>query len=87
MTVAKKPIEAKVLASAGAAAVIGVVIAVLNAVQNDPSLLGSLPTWLQSVILVAIPTVLTFLAGYSTPHTPRPDLGQGPVPPVAGGPV
>lgn len=65
------PIETKVMAATAAALTVGVVIAVLNAIVADASLLGPLPTWLQSVILAVAPPVLTFLSGWQAKHTVR----------------
>lgn len=49
-------------------------VAVLNAVGAHSELLGSLPALAQFIILAAIPPTITFLTGYVTPATPRPDL-------------
>lgn len=65
------PVEKKVTVATIAAFVVGVLIAILNAVQANPDLLGGLPTWLQSLLLVLIPTLATFGGGYLAPHTPR----------------
>jgi hypothetical protein len=65
------PIEAKVKAASTATFLAGLVIAVLNAVVADNSLLGPLPVWLQAPILALVPTALTWLAGYQARHTPR----------------
>ncbi|GHH72294.1 hypothetical protein GCM10018793_09060 [Streptomyces sulfonofaciens] len=65
------PVERKVTAATAASSAVGVVIAVLNAGVADAHLLGSLPEWLQSVILAAAPPVLTFLSGWQAKHTPR----------------
>lgn len=64
-------IEAKVKASALAATAVGVVVALLNDVENDHSLLGPVPAPLQSVILVLLPPLVSFLAGWAAKHTPR----------------
>ena len=45
--------------------------AVLNSVQADSSLLGGMPTWLQSLLIVVAPTGGAYLVGWSTKHTPR----------------
>lgn len=80
-------IEAKVLASTVAAAAAGGGAAILNGVEADHTLLGSTPAWAQTLLLVVIPTLVTFLAGYKAKHTPRPDLGApavAVVPPATG---
>ncbi|MFF9688996.1 holin [Streptomyces sp. NPDC014623] len=69
------PIEAKVKAASTAAFLAGLVIAVLNAVVADNSLLGPLPVWLQAPVLALVPTALTWLAGYRARHTPRGPAG------------
>jgi uncharacterized RDD family membrane protein YckC len=53
----------KALASSAVGLGVGILIAVLNAVQ-DNDLLGTLPPALQVILLAAIPPVLTFLAAY-----------------------
>lgn len=68
------PIESKVQASSLWTLGASVGIAVLNAVATNSTLLGGLPSLVQFVILAAIPPLLTFLAGYVAPSTPRPDL-------------
>jgi len=72
----KVVIEAKVIASTIATFVVSLVLAILNDVQSNHALLGSLPTWSQSVIIAVIPTAITFVSGYLTRHTPRTDIGQ-----------
>lgn len=65
------------------ALIIGVAIAVLNAVQ-DANLLGSLPVPLQVILLAAIPPILVALAAYQA----RPGVvTQTPVAPGADGPL
>lgn len=71
-TPATGPVETKVKAATWAAAAVGVLITVLNAVAADSSLLGALPAWLQGVVTVAAPPLVTFLAGWKARHTPRP---------------
>lgn len=63
--------ELKVIAMTGVVAVMGGAGAVLNAMNSDSSLLGGMPTWLQSLILVIAPTGGAYLVGWSTKHTPR----------------
>ncbi|MBT2508794.1 holin [Streptomyces sp. ISL-98] len=65
------PTEAKVKAASAMTFVVGLVLAVLNAVAADSSLLGPLPVWLQAVAIPLVPTALTWLAGYQARHTPR----------------
>lgn len=68
------PVESKVMSSSLWTLGASVGIAVLNAVATNSTLLGGLPSLVQFIILAAIPPLLTFLAGYVAPSTPRPDL-------------
>jgi hypothetical protein len=80
-------IEAKVAASTASAAGVGIGVAVLNDVENDSTLLGGTPAWAQALILVVIPPVVAFMAGWKAKHTSRPDLGeQGPIAAPSAGP-
>lgn len=67
----KAPVEAKVKASTWSALAAGMVLAVVNAVQDQPGILGPLPEWAQFLILAVLPPLAVFLAGYAAPHTPR----------------
>ncbi|MFI0718933.1 holin [Streptomyces sp. NPDC021224] len=69
-------IEAKVAAATAAATGCGIAVAVLNDIEADHSMLGSTPPWLQALILVLAPPLVTGLAGWQTRHTPRPDLAE-----------
>ncbi|MEV5472948.1 holin [Streptomyces sp. NPDC052207] len=69
---AKLKVEAKVWAATTAAFIASVAVSLLNAVQDNHALLGSLPGPLQAVILIVAPTAVTFLAGWAAKHTPRP---------------
>lgn len=64
-------VETKVKAASAATFVVGLAVAVLNAVAADSSLLGPLPAWLQAPLLALVPSGLAFLAGYQARHTPR----------------
>lgn len=70
---AKQPIEKKVQAATYAALAVGGVVAVLNWAAADSELLGGLPAWLQAVVSVAVPPLVTFLSGWQAKHTPRPN--------------
>lgn len=65
------PVESKVKWASIAAFVAGVVVAVLNTVQDNPGLLSALPKWAQALIIAIAPALVTFLAGYAGPHTSR----------------
>lgn len=65
------PVEAKVKAASAITFVVGLAVAVLNAVAADSSLLGPLPVWLQAPVLALVPAGLAWLAGYQARHTPR----------------
>lgn len=79
------PIEAKVKAATAGSFVVSLLIAVLNAVSTDHGILGSLPQWLQGVVIAVVPTLVTFLAGFQAPHTSR--VTAAPEPPAAAGGV
>ncbi|WP_030682156.1 hypothetical protein [Streptomyces cellulosae] len=68
---ANAPIEAKVKAATSATFVVSLLIAVLNAVVADDSLLQPLPAWLQALLIAVAPAVVTFLSGWQAQHTPR----------------
>lgn len=72
---ASAPIESKVKAATIAAFAVGVLVSALNEAQANSQLLGTLPSWLQAVALVAVPPLVTFLSGWQARHTPRPDTG------------
>lgn len=55
----------KAIAATAVSVVLGIVIAALNAVQEDPNLLGPLPVWVQGVILAVVPALISLLATYS----------------------
>lgn len=65
------PIEKKVTAATAASFAVGIIVAVLNAVTADTSLLGPLPGWAQALVLAVAPAALTFLSGWKAAHTPR----------------
>lgn len=62
-----KVIEVKVLAGFAATLVASVVVALLQAVAANPSVLLGLPPWASFVITTSIPPVLGCLAGYVMP--------------------
>lgn len=57
----------KVIVSTVLALALGVVVAVLNAVQAQPGLIAFLPPWAQFLVLAAVPTLLVGLGGYQAP--------------------
>lgn len=59
--------EIKVSAASVGSLVASLGIALLNGVVADSSMLGSWPAWLQFVVLMCAPTLITFLLGYVTP--------------------
>lgn len=75
------PVEAKVTASAGAAAASGLVLFVLGRYAFR----GAVPDVIASWVYAAVPAVLAFAAGYLARHTPRPDLAPAPPAPPAPG--
>jgi len=68
---ANAPVEAKVKAATSATFVVSLVIAVLNGVVADDSLLKPLPAWLQPIVIALVPAAITFLSGWQASHTPR----------------
>jgi hypothetical protein len=63
-------VELKVKAMTGVTALCSIGIATLNDVKADNSLIPG-PAWVQALVLVVIPTGISFLTGYKTRHTPR----------------
>jgi hypothetical protein len=68
----------KMVTATAVTTVIGIVVAILNALQADPALFGDLPTPVQSLLLVIIPPILAGFATYQaspgnvTVSAPRP---------------
>jgi hypothetical protein len=50
---------------------VSLIIAVLNAVAADDTLLNPLPKWLQAIVIAVVLTAVTFLSAWSAAHTPR----------------
>jgi hypothetical protein len=59
-----KVVDSKVWAATGASAAVSAVLTVLNALQEHPELIGGLPVWAQSLLLLLVPTLVTFVSGY-----------------------
>ncbi|WP_030670739.1 hypothetical protein [Streptomyces rimosus] len=76
---ATAPVEAKVKAATTSTFVASLILAVLNAVSADSTLLDPLPGWLQAVIVALVPTAVTYLAAWQARHTPRPAPVEPPV--------
>ena len=74
MKFGKRILELKVVASTVVALLLGGLTSYLNAAQADGDLLGDMPSWAQTVVLMAGPTLVTLITGYQTKHTARPDL-------------
>ena len=60
-------VSPKMIAATAAATVIGVVVALLNSLQENPTLLGTMPTWLQALVLIVIPPVLAGITAFQAP--------------------
>lgn len=71
-------VELKVITTSIVSLLVGVGVAVGNAVEANHSLLGSLGPTYQAIILSIAPTLITAGVGYVTRHTPRPDLAGTP---------
>lgn len=57
-------VEVKVIASTAGSFAAGLGVAILNATLADTSLLGRLPAWLQFVLIMFGPALVTFLSGF-----------------------
>lgn len=57
-------ISPKAIVATVLAGLLGIVVSVLNLVQDNPTLLGSLPAAAQTVLLVLVPPVLAAIATY-----------------------
>jgi hypothetical protein len=72
-------VSAKVWASTLATLAVSLLVAILTAVVNDPAtlqqVLNAVPSWLRFILVAALPTLVTFLAGYVKRDTTR-ELGQ-----------
>lgn len=78
MPQSKAPVEKKVTWATVGSYLAGVaLLALLNTVADDPSLIAGLPDWLEAIVLPLLPGIVTFAAGYFAHHTPRPDLEEG----------
>lgn len=77
------PIEAKVTAATAAAYVASTaLLTILTSVQDVPGLVSWMPAYLAPFVLSAIPTGITFIAGYQARHTPRTTATDPPTPPA-----
>jgi hypothetical protein len=59
-----KVVDSKVWAATGYSAAVSVILVVLNALQEHPEMIAGLPVWAQSLLLLLVPTVGTWAAGY-----------------------
>jgi hypothetical protein len=70
-------IETKVKAASAFTYLVGVAgLSVVNAVQDQPVIIGGLPDWLEPFVLAVLPAAAAAIAGWKAPHTPRPDLSR-----------
>ncbi|MGW3571225.1 holin [Streptomyces sp. NPDC000941] len=69
------PVEVKVKAATTGTLLVSLVLAVLNAVAADESLLDPLPGWLQAIVIALVPPAVTFFSGWQGRHTPRGPAG------------
>jgi predicted MFS family arabinose efflux permease len=74
--VATAPVEKKVKAATSAAMFVGLAVALLNWGVGDSELMGTLPSWVQALMSIAVPPLITFLTAWQASHTPRPDTGD-----------
>lgn len=73
---ASAPVETKVKAATGAAFLVGLIVAFLNWAVGDSQLMGSLPSWAQTLAVLVVPPLVTFWSSWQAKHTPRPDYGD-----------
>ncbi len=69
-------VEIKVAMSTIGSAAASIVIAILNQVTTNASMLGAIPAWLQFVLIVVIPPLVTWLGGYAMP-SPTSSVSKG----------
>lgn len=62
-------VEVKVTSATVGSLVASIGLAILNATVADSSVLGGLPGWLQWIIIVIAPTLITYLSGYAQPSS------------------
>lgn len=62
-------VEVKVTSATVGSLVASIGLAVLNATVADSTVLGGLPAWLQWLIIVIAPTLITYLSGYAQPSS------------------
>lgn len=60
------PVSPKVTASTAVTLLASLALAILNGVAADSSILGGLPSQLQFILLLVIPPLATFAAGWAT---------------------
>ena len=73
---ANAPVETKVKAATSAALLVGLAIALLNWAVGNSQLLGTLPPWIQALVSLVVPPIVTFLSGWQASHSPRLDNGD-----------
>ncbi|NUP37042.1 MAG: holin [Streptomyces sp.] len=71
----KAPVETKVKAATTGTLLVSLVLAVLNTMAADESLLAPLPVWLQAIVIALVPPAVTFFSGWQARHTPRGPAG------------
>lgn len=73
---AKDPVqvEAKTIATGASSSILGVLVAIAYAVEGDPSTIGFLPVWAQTLILAALVALVPTGASYAARHTHRTDV-------------
>ncbi|MFM9777104.1 holin [Streptomyces scabiei] len=74
MASASAPIEKKVKAASAVTYLVSLAaLAILGAVTDNPSLIGSMPDALEPFVLALVPAASAAIAGWAAPHTPRTD--------------
>lgn len=58
-------VEVKVVAASAGALVVGVALALVIGLQENPQIIQGLPVWLQFVIITILPPIGSWLAGFA----------------------
>lgn len=69
-------VEVKVVAASAGALVVGVALALVIGLQENPAVIAGLPPWLQFVIITILPPVASWLGGFAK-SSPTSAASQG----------
>jgi hypothetical protein len=76
-------IHPKVKTATATASVVSLLLALVTWLRDDPTTLAPLPKWLQGLVVLILPPLVTFLGGYLQPAEP-PTPTEPPAPDVTG---